>query len=324
MNFDVIALGETMLRLTPPGFQRLEQATSFDIHIGGSESNTAVGLARLGKKVAWLSRLPNNPLGQSVASTIGKFLVDVSHVAWSDHDRLGTYYLEHGKPPRASQVLYDRRDSAMSRMQPGDIPNHLFQANRSRLFHTTGITLGISQSAASTALHAARLAKKAGWLVSFDVNYRGKLWSAADARQGCLTMMQLADLIFLPVRDANSVFDARGEDHAATVTKIGELAPNSTVVMTLGAAGAIARTADGTMFHQAAFPSTDIERLGSGDAFSAGFLSGFLEFSDVQTALRWGAATASIKHTIPGDLPLVHRQEVEALVGSTYQTDIAR
>ncbi len=324
MNFDVITLGETMLRLTPPGFQRLEQATTFDIHIGGSESNTAVGLARLGRTVAWLSRLPSNSLGRTVAATIGRFQVDVSHVVWTDRDRLGTYYLEHGKPPRASQVLYDRSNSAMSRMQPDNLPTTLFQPHRARLFHTTGITLGISKSAEATALRAAELAKAAGWLVSFDVNYRGKLWSTAEAQPSCLQLMQLADLVFLPIRDAQSVFNIDDANSEIIINRVGAIAPNSTVVLTLGAMGAMARTADGKLFYQAAFPSTDVERLGSGDAFSAGFLSGYLEFEDIATALRWGAATASIKHTIPGDLPLVHRHEVESLMASASPTDIAR
>ncbi len=324
MNFDVVALGETMLRLTPPGFQRFEQTTSLDVHIGGSESNTAVGLARLGRKVAWLSRLPNTALGRTVASTIGRFQVDVSHVIWTDSDRLGTYYLEKGRPPRASQVLYDRRDSAMSRMQPDDLPHALFRPQGSRLFHTTGITLGISKSAEATALRASELAKSAGWLVSFDVNYRGKLWSTVDARQSCLKLMQLADIVFLPVRDAQSVFNVEGSSHEAQLESVCLLAPNSTVVLTLGASGAMARTVNGEMYYQNSFPSTDVERLGSGDAFSAGYLSSFLEFADIALALRWGAATASVKHTIPGDLPLVHRSEVESLVGSAGATDIAR
>ncbi len=322
-RYDVVTLGETMLRFTPPNLQRIEQATSFDAHIGGSESNTAVGLARLGRRVAWLSRLPNNPLGHVVASTIGRFDVDVSHVVWSATDRLGTYYLEHGKPPRASQVLYDRRDSAASRIQPSDLPNDLFEPQVAKLFHTTGITLGISSTAAATALRAAELAKRAGWLNSFDVNYRGKLWSADEARVGCLKLMQLADIVFLPIRDAQGVFQLKGESPEPILEALGALVPHCTVVMTLGAAGAIARNAAGQVFKQPAYPSTNVERLGSGDAFSAGFLSGFLEFGDIAQALQWGAATASVKHTIPGDLPLVHRHEIESLL-SANATDIAR
>ncbi len=115
---DVVTLGETMLRFTPPARNRLEQADHLQVHVGGSESNTAVGLARLGLKTAWLSRLPTTALGRMVCGELSKYGVDTSHVIWSDTDRLGLYFLEEAGPPRGSQVIYDRRDSAISRMQP--------------------------------------------------------------------------------------------------------------------------------------------------------------------------------------------------------------
>lgn len=316
MSCDVITLGETMLRLTPPGFDRLEQATALELHIGGSESNTAVGLARLGCKPIWLSRLPNSPLGHLVSSTIGRHGVDVSHVVWSEEDRLGTYYLERGKPPRGSQVLYDRSDSAMSKMGPDELPSGLFSPHQARLFHTTGITLGISVSAAATAQMAAELAKAAGMLVSFDVNYRAKLWRPEAAHASCVEFIKLADVFFLPARDAHTVFGLAEPTDEATLHNLARHFPHCTIVMTLGPRGAIAIDRHGELYHQAAFPTTEIERLGSGDAFSAGYLANFLQHGSIATALRWGCATASLKYTIPGDLPLVHRREVEALVAS--------
>jgi len=328
MNFDVITLGETMLRLTPPGFERLEQAVSLELHVGGSESNTAVGLARLGCKAAWLSRLPNTSLGQLVSSTIGRYGVDVSHVSWSEEDRVGTYYLERGKAPRGSQVLYDRRDSAMSKMQPSDLPDELFAPHKARLFHTTGITLGISKSAAATAQLASELAKAAGMLVSFDVNYRAKLWRPEAAHAACAEFMKLADIVFLPIRDAHAVFGLEEPTDEAILQNLSRHFPHCTFVMTLGSRGAIAIDRHGEVFRQAAFPTTEIDRLGSGDAFGAGYLASYLENSDIALALSWGCATASLKYTIEGDLPLVHRHEVAALVasatGATSASEIAR
>ncbi len=316
MNIDVIAFGETMLRFTPPGFDRLEQATTFELHIGGSESNTAVGLARLGCRTAWLSRLPETSLGHLVASTIGRYGVDVSHVVWSDTDRLGTYYLERGKPPRGSQVLYDRRDSAISKMQPSELPTQLFAAGKAKLFHTSGITLGISESAAATAHLAAELAKAAGMLVSFDVNYRAKLWRPDAAHSHCVDFIQLGDIVFMPLRDAHTLFGLEELTDDAILQNLSSQFPHCTFVITLGARGAIAIDQHGKIYSQAAFPTTEVERLGSGDAFAAGFLANFLEQGSIASALRWGCATASLKYTIPGDLPLVHRSEVEALVAS--------
>lgn len=325
ITLDVITLGETMLRLTPPGFNRLEQATALELHIGGSESNTAVGLARLGCRTAWLSRLPNTALGHLVASTIGRYGVDVSHVVWSDSDRLGTYYLERGKPPRGSQVLYDRRDSAISKMQPSELPTHLFSSSHAKLFHTSGITLGISQTAAATALMAAEIAKAAGMLVSFDVNYRAKLWRPETAHASCMEFIKLADIVFLPLRDARTVFGLEETTNDSVLQNLLRHAPHCTFVMTLGAGGAIAIDRHGEIYRQAAFPTTEVERLGSGDAFAAGYLARFLEQGSIADALRWGCATASLKYTIPGDLPLIHRSEVETLAASeSGSADIVR
>lgn len=314
--YDVVTLGETMLRFTPPDFQRLEQARQLEVHIGGSESNTVVGLARLGRRVAWLSRMSNNPMGHLVTNTLAQFGVDVSWVIWTNEDRVGTYYLERGASPRAAQVHYDRRDSAVSHIQPADLPSEVFQPNLAKFFHTTGITLGISGAARTTAIHAAQLAKAAGWRVSFDINYRAKLWTANEARAGCLPLCELADFIFLPQRDALQVFQLNGLSREQILNELSKINRQATFVMTLGSEGALARTPDGQFLHQAAFRTTEVERLGSGDAFTAGFLFGWLEYGELAQALRWGAATASLKYTIPGDLPIISRQEVENLLSN--------
>ncbi len=330
MSVDVITLGETMIRLTPPGFDRIEQANSFEIHIGGSESNTAVGLARLGNRVIWLSRLPSNPLGKRVAADLASHGVDVTHVEWSASDRMGTYYLERGKAPRAAQVYYDRAESAASRMTPASIPPHLFCEGKAKLFHTTGITLGISSSAAQTALQAVQLAKKAGWKIAFDVNYRSKLWPPHLAKEVCSQVMKDSDLVFLPNRDANTVFDVGIDDDASALVGLAPFAPHATIVMTVGSRGSIARKPSGEIVRQSAIPTVDIERLGSGDAFTAGFMHRYLADAPLGECLLWGTAMASLKYTIPGDLPVISRTEVESLVRSsstcttTNSSDIQR
>src|SRR5690349_11697201 len=157
-SYDVVTLGETMLRLTPPGMRRIEQAISLDIEIGGSESNTAVGLARLGLRVAWLSRLTDNPLGRLLAQTLAGHGVDTGWISWTDQDRIGLYFLEEGKAPRGSNVTYDRANSAMSRMQPADLPTDLFKSGQSKLLHLTGITPALGSQATATARQALELA----------------------------------------------------------------------------------------------------------------------------------------------------------------------
>src|SRR3954469_21630378 len=121
MPCDVITFGEAMLRLSPPNFRRLEQARSLDVQVGGAELNTAVGLARLGRSAAWVSRLTDNPLGRLIANHAREAGVRTEHVVWTPEDRVGVYYLEFGAAPRASNVLYDRKGAAIASLQPGTV-----------------------------------------------------------------------------------------------------------------------------------------------------------------------------------------------------------
>ena len=312
-RYDVLTLGESMMRLTPPGYLRIEQTRSFDIWVGGTESNTAVGLARLGMKAAWLSRLPATPMGRYISNRIGQYGVDVSHVVWArEEERLGIYFHEKAQAPRSSEIIYDRRDSAMSRMRPEDLPADLFAAGGSQALHLTGITLAISDTARETAHEAIRRAKAAGWRVSFDTNYRGKLWSGAQAAAGCDTAMSLADLIFCPMGDYRVIY---GEaDERAAIESLAAQYPGSLIVMTLGAEGALAITPAGDIRRQPAILAGEVGRIGGGDAFTAGFLYAWLRLEDLELALKWGVAMSAHKYTIPGDLPLVDREAVAALV----------
>lgn len=312
-RYDVLTFGESMMRLTPPAFLRIEQTRSFDIWVGGTESNTAVGLARLGMNAAWLSRLPATPMGRYISNRVAQYGVDVSHVVWANEDeRLGIYFHEKAQTPRASEIIYDRRDSAMSRMSPEDLPERLFDAGRSRMLHVTGITLAISDSARQTVHEAIRRAKAAGWRISFDINYRSKLWSGAEAAEGCDYAMSRSDIIFCPLGDYQVMYgDASAPD---AIEALSEKYPGALIIMTLGADGALARVPDGENLRQPAILAGEVGRIGGGDAFTAGFLYAWLSFNDVDLALKWGVAMSAHKYTIPGDLPLVDRAAVAALV----------
>ncbi|MDE2821738.1 MAG: sugar kinase [Chloroflexota bacterium] len=315
-RYDVVTFGETMMRLTPPGYLRIEQTTSFDIWVGGTESNTAIGLARLGMNAAWFSRLPASPMGRYVSNRVQQYGVDVSHIVWVEDARLGIFFHEKSEAPRASRIIYDRKDSAVSRVQPADLPADLFLADMSRLFHVTGITLAISDSARTTALAAMRRAKAIGWLASFDTNYRSTLWSGERAAADCDEAMAMADIVFCPFGDYQALYGDASPDEA--LAALAAKYPETLIVMTLGKDGARAIAPDGEVFRQSAILAGEVGRIGGGDAFAAGFLYAWLSFADLALALKWGVAMSAHKYTIPGDLPLVDYEEVASLVaGST-------
>src|SRR5579884_4231745 len=165
-RFDILTFGETMLRLSPPGHGRLEEAVSLDVRVGGSESNVAVAAARLWLKSAWWSKLPDSPLGRRVENVIRRWGVDTTGVIW-DRDvaaRLGTYFLDFGGPPRGIDVYYDRAHSSASRLSPEEIDYE--RAGSARLLHVTGITPALSRSCADSLDRAIGVAREAGRLVS--------------------------------------------------------------------------------------------------------------------------------------------------------------
>ncbi len=319
-TFDVVTLGEALLRLTPPHFQRIEQTQQFNIEVAGSEVNTAVGLARLGVKVSWLSRLPDTPLGHYITQHLHAHGVDASYVTWSDSERLGLYFWEDAQPPRSNLVLYDRKDSAASHMRATDLPAALFQKDQAKHLHLTGITPALSPETAKMTQRAAEMAKEAGWTLSFDINLRRKLWTPDEAQQVCTPLIELADVFITPLRDAQAVLkvDAslKGEDALAVLAR--EF-PNKVIAMTLGVDGSIGLDQNGRIHHQPVFPTTVVDRLGSGDAFTAGLLYGYYfsdSKNDLSQALRWGNAMAAMKRTVRGDLPLVDKTAVMQLVQS--------
>ncbi len=329
-HYDVVTLGETMLRLTPPQMRRLEQATSLDIEIGGSESNTAVGLARLGLKVSWISRLTQNGLGYLIDNTLKGYGVDTSWVSWTEQDRIGLYFLEEGLAPRGSAVVYDRANSALSRMKPGDLSPEIFQPETGRVLHLTGITPAVSSSVALTALYALELAKKARWAVSFDLNYRARLWTPEQARAGCEPFARAADLLIAPLRDARLIYGLTDDTTPEqALSFLQENYPQATVVLTMGKDGAMGRATQGEIINQPVFTAAEVGRIGGGDAFAAGLLYGFLAGNDSKMflaerlglALRWGAAVAALKYSTPGDMPVISRAEAAKLVASSTNSN---
>lgn len=322
MQYDVITLGETMLRLSPPNLLRIEQTASYEAYSGGSESNVAVGLARLGLDVAWVSRMTENALGRSIVNAIRAQGVDTSHVTWTNEDRVGLYFYEEGKAPRGGRVIYDRAGSAISKMQPADLHPALLLPDAAKLLHLSGITLAIGDAAARTCHTLAQHARSNGWQLSFDINYRKLLWSEDAARDGCHELAGLADILFLPLRDAVNIYGTSDEPETA-VREMHDLYPNATIVMTLGADGAIAKQGE-NMIQQAAYPAEAVGRIGGGDAFVAGYLYGHVSGSSLEDALRWGAACAAYKYTMPGDMPLLDVEPIRELMVNQHGQKLLR
>lgn len=306
-RYDVLTLGETMIRLAPPRWQRLEQADVLEVAVGGAESNVAVALSRLGLQTAWVSRLTDNPLGHRIAQALRAHGVDVSHVIWTPTGRVGMYFVEFGQPPRATNVLYDRRGSAMSEMTLGDFNPRLL--DEARLLHVSGITPALSPACRALAEGVLRMAAERGVLRSFDVNYRAKLWSADEARAALELMCAGVDVLFVTQQDAQRLFERQG-DAPETLRWLQARFTAGVAVMTMGKEGAIALDRDGCFYKGQVEPTPEVDPLGSGDAFAAGFLFGYLTDGNVASALQLGASAAALKRTIPGDLALISLEDL--------------
>ncbi len=180
-HYDFLTLGETLLRMSPPGMQRLDQARQFEIGIGGSELNVACVLARLGRRAAWVSRLPEGPLGRIVDGEARRHGVDTQFVRWIPDARLGLMFFEPGPAPRNARVIYDRKHSAAAELGFEDAPWEALIANSARV-HLSGITPALGPSCRALVVHVAQLGAIAGKAVSYDLNYRATLQDTADAR----------------------------------------------------------------------------------------------------------------------------------------------
>jgi 2-dehydro-3-deoxygluconokinase len=327
---DLVTFGEAMVRLTPPDFQRLEQARTFDVHVGGGELNVAVAAARLGIASRWVSRLPDNALGRMIANRAREQGVDVQS-DWTIDDRAGLYFAELGAAPRASSVLYDRAHSAISRIAAGSVdwPSVLAGA---RWFHVSGITPALSESAAQVTTEALAAAKECGLTVSYDLNYRSKLWSPAKARSVQEPLMRYVDVLITTEEDTRVVFDTDTEVKdgfervdAESYERIARELANR---FDLGAVAVTLREnprvllnswsaivfAEGNIHRAPRYEVEVVDRIGAGDAFSGGLIVSRLGNRSWGETVRFATALSALKHSIPGDFCLATRGEVEQLM----------
>jgi 2-dehydro-3-deoxygluconokinase len=308
---DIVTFGETMLRLSPPRGERLERTSELGVRTGGAESNVAVAAARLGRDATWISKLPDSALGRRIVSELRSHGVRTD-VAWdgSDDARLGTYYLEHGGEPRGTDVIYDRADASVTTATPGELPAGAL--DDASVFYTSGITPALSQTLAETTEALLRAAQERGTTTAFDLNYRGKLWSPMEAGERYESLFPHVDVLVAAERDAATCLGREG-DAVEVANGLLRDFDFETVVLTRGESGSLA-VHDGEVYEQDVYDAETFDPIGTGDAFVGGFLAKRLDGGDVADALADGAATASLKRTVDGDLAVVTAEEVDAVV----------
>ncbi len=322
----IVTFGEAMIRLTPPRNERIDRTTSFDLSPGGAELNVGVTLAALGNDVRWVSVLPDNGLARYLDRQARAHYVDMSSVQWVSEElgRMGLYFLEEGTDPRPSAVVYDRKNSAFANLEPGRIDWSAIFAGADA-FHVCGITPAVSPSARAETMLAIQAANAANVTVSFDLNYRSKLWSEQDARACFREIAPLVDILFASRSDLGTFFGIEGDRQTVMEqarTKLGVAASVMTrkrsrasrsislSALAMGPAGEAV---------EADWKSVEIvDRLGGGDAFAGGFITGYLENpDDLLHALNLGVAASALKHTMPGDFLCATRDEIIAAAGET-------
>jgi len=308
----LVTFGEAMVRLSPPALQLLEQASTLAASVGGSELNVAVLAARLGVTSRWVSRLPDNALGRMIGARAREQGVD-AHVEWTADGRVGLYFVEIGGA-RISSVLYDRAGSAISRVTPGSVDWASVFAG-ARWYHVSGITPALSDTAAKVTAESLAAAKRAGLTVSYDLNYRAKLWSAKQACTVQEPLLEHVDVLTTTAEDARVVLGIGYDDHAEVARALQKRFELSAVAITLRdnpVAAVIA--ADGKIHSASRFDVESVDPIGAGDAFCGGLIVSRLEHRGWDDAVRFATATAALKHTIPGDFCLVTRNEVDQLL----------
>ncbi len=340
----VVTFGEIMMRLSPPGFLRFSQARSFDVIYGGGEANVAVSLANFGVPVDYVTRLPDNDIGQACLRFLRETGVGVDKIVWGG-ERLGIYFLEMGAVMRSSQVVYDRAYSSLATIEPGMVDWDEVFADAD-WFHWTGITPAISQGAAEVCLEAVKAAKENGLTVSCDLNYRSKLWKWGKKVGDVMAeLVPYCDVAIGNEEDAAQVFGIHapdtdvtsGELDAAKYRQVCEQLNQrfdnlKTIAITLrGSISASHNTwsgivwDDGDLFAGPSFDITHIvDRVGGGDSFMGGLIYGLRTYESRQMALDFAVAASALKHTVFGDFNLVTVSEVHKLMGGDVSGRVSR
>ena len=331
----IVTLGEIMLRLSTPNNEKFIQADEFDVCYGGGEANVAVSLANYGHDAEFVTKVPENPIGECAVAALRKLNVCTKHIARGG-ERLGIYFLESGSSMRASNVVYDRAHSSISTAVPADFDfDEIFKD--ADWFHFTGITPAISDQAAELTEIALKAAKKNGVKVSVDLNFRKKLWSSEKAQKVMTNLMQYVDICIGNEEDAEKVLGFKPGETDVTSGDL-QLAGYESIFKQMvdkfnfeyvisslrvsksasdnGWSACIYSRDTKEFYHSKEYRIHPIvDRVGGGDSFAGGTICGFLDGKNFKDALEFGVAASALKHTIPGDFNLVSRADVENLAG---------
>ncbi len=333
MNSTFISFGELLLRMTTVGHQRFEQASSYESFFGGAEANVAASLSLWGLGTQFITTLPTNPIGESALSHLKKWGIGTAYVDRAPH-RMGLYFLEQGNAIRSSQILYDRSHSAFaSHQQLIDWKSVFKNAN---WFHTSGITPALSSYLADQVVQAFAEARKAGVTTSFDLNYRSQLWTREEAKTIFNKILPNVDIFIGMDADMESLlgisYSGSPENAPAYyMQQIQQTYGCKLAVTTLRKAigpnqiewSAIAF--DGNTIHRSTlYEITQIDRIGTGDAFTAGLIYAYQNNKSVKDSLEFGAVAGAWKHSVTGDFNLVTINEIESVLQGDRGNQIRR
>ena len=342
-EFDLLALGECMIRLSPPGHQRIELTPVFEAYVGGGEYNVAYALARYGMRTGWISRLADNPLGHFIENHARASGMDLGEVIWVPYDgvgrmdRIGLNFTEVGIGVRASVTMYDRGHTAVAHMKPGEVDwKRIFTGRRARWFHTGGIFTALSDSCAEVALESMKAAHDAGTVVSYDLNFRSKLWSSKKAIEVTKTLIPYIDVLIGNEEDFQKVlaFQVEGADEQLKQLPVeGYKKMVERVVRTYPHISAVGTTLrevvsglvnnwsaimyyDGRFYESRRYEHLEVEdRVGGGDGFCSGFVYGLLHDLLPQECVEMGAAHGALLQSTRGDTSMVTMEEIRHVMG---------
>ena len=314
-KFDVISIGETMIMLSPPDHHLIETTHSLNAYLGGAESNLVIALQHLGLKTAWISKLPKSALGYWIANKLRSYGVDTSQIIWTPDGRVGLFFVEFGAHPRPTKTIYDRSQSTTSTLSPEEIDyQHLIQTH---VIHQTGITPALSPSCSETTLSVAMAAQEAKVIHSFDVNYRSLLWDSCEAQNTLNRILPFTNILIVTSQDTYMLLEDKLKPEEAA-KQLHKEYNSDVVVITMGGKGSLAYS-KGKTYKGPVHEIKEVNRLGAGDAYDAGFIYGFLK-GGVQEGLIYGSALAALKYTMPLNIAIVELKDVENLIkGSSTQ-----
>jgi len=323
-DFDLIALGEVLLRLSSPNHERLVQSDTFQKQVGGAELNVVSGVSLLGLRTGIISKLPENDLGTYVKNKIRFSGVSDDFLVYENNkdSRLGIYYYEYGAHPRKPSIVYDRLYSTIKNIDTADYDDEMY--GKAKCFHTSGITLALCEQTHKTAVEMIKKFKASGALISFDVNFRANLWTGAEAKACIEEILPYVDILFCSEDTSRLTFLKEGtaEEMMKSFTEeypISIVASTQRIVFSpkLHTFGSVIYNAkENKYFTEEPYENIEVvDRIGSGDAYVSGALYGLLAYDmDCRKALEYGNASGAVKNTIQGDVASSDLKEINRII----------